>query len=276
MEPRRVKPLDVVVVSCITFETVKVVSPIVHLRADRVYLLHYSEAEERGGKDVYSAFYEEVVDQLKTLMQLDDESIKEVNVKVFRFKEVLTALLEILQRERDQGNIVYVNVSAGSMEYAAAATLASMMVAGVKPVAVGVETYLIPNERIMEVYFENGHPVGLAKSVYEPTELPTYPIDMPPADLVQALRILRTKLESKLITSYPNMIKALKETKAWTYEGLNVDEKITQAEKMFYSRHYIESWLNRGWVEKEKGKRGKMKLTIAGENVCDIFHLEQP
>ena len=238
MEPRRVKPLDVVVVSCITFETVKVVSPIVHLRADRVYLLHYSEAEERGGKDVYSAFYEEVVDQLKTLMQLDDESIKEVNVKVFRFKEVLTALLEILQRERDQGNIVYVNVSAGSMEYAAAATLASMMVAGVKPVAVGVE--------------------------------------MPPADLVQALRILRTKLESKLITSYPNMIKALKETKAWTYEGLNVDEKITQAEKMFYSRHYIESWLNRGWVEKEKGKRGKMKLTIAGENVCDIFHLEQP
>ena len=274
MEAVRVKPVDVVVVSCVTFETVKVVDPIVHLRADRAYILHYSEPRQSGKKDIYGTFYEEVVRQLKVRTQLGDDGIKEVQVKVYRFKEVLAALLEILQKERDQDNIVYINVSAGSMEYAAASTLASMMVPGVRPVAVGVEKYFVDAEKARDVYFENDRPVGMAKSVFEPTELPTYPIDMPPVDLVRGLRILKNKLESKHLTSYPKMIAALKEMNAWTYEGLSGEGKVTQSEKMFYLRHYVEGWLNRGWALKEKGRRGRIRLTVAGENVCDIFHRE--
>ena len=271
MSSPNLKPIDKVVVSCVTFETAKIVDPIIHLRADRAYLLHYSTEESKERGDIYTAFYSEVVRQLKKRAKMDDWSIKEVVVKVFLFKEVLAALLEILHRERTEDNIVYVNISAGTMEYAAASTLASMMVPGVKPIAVGVEKFLIPPEKVREVYFKDGNPVGMALSVLQPKELPTYPIEMPPSDLVRALRTLRLKIDSRHITSYPKMIAALKEEGIWNYEGaVGQGKNVAQAEKMYYSRHFVNSWLERGWVRKEG--RGKLALTEAGLNVCDIFH----
>ena len=43
-----------VVISCVSFETIKIIEPIRHYKADRVYLLH------KGGKEPYDAFINEV------------------------------------------------------------------------------------------------------------------------------------------------------------------------------------------------------------------------
>lgn len=272
-----------VVISCVTFETVKVVQPIRDLRAERVYLLHWGMGSDKKSS-IYSEFYSEVVRQLKEL-GLQEKDIVERRVEVYRFKKVLAELLAVMSHEVELENDVYVNISAGTSEFAAAATVASMMVKGVRPFTVHTKEYTISGEdRIRECYSINGKLVGQSREVREPTELPTFHLSPPPEDLVVALRILRDRKRRGLSTKYSAMIQSIKEAGAWTYDAERLPklkdrdtrhgERVLQAEKMYYSRHYIDGWIRNGWVD-EKGGRGKsIRMISAGDNVADIFYLQ--
>jgi hypothetical protein len=275
-----------VVICCVTFETVKVVNPIKDLRAEKVHILHWDGGDQAKKATVYADFYQEVVDQLHAL-GLEDASIVEKRVKVYRFKDVLRSLISIMSEERRNGNDVYINVSAGTTEFAAAATLASMMVEGVKPFTVHARAYTISGEeRIREVFSVDGKLVGQTKAVAEPVELPTFQIDLPPRDLVLALREFRKRKENKQPTRYTALIKAIKDAGAWTYEpgqtGSVKDsdarggDRVVQAEKMYYSRHYIDGWIKNGWVDGRSGRGRELEITESGRNVTDIFYLDSP
>lgn len=272
-----------VVISCVTFETVKIVQPIRDLRAERVYLLHWGMGSDKKSS-IYSEFYCEVVRQLNEL-GLKDEDIVERKVEVFRFKKVLAELLAVMSHEMEMENDVYVNVSAGTSEFAAAATVASMMVKGVKPFTVHTKEYTISGEdRIRECYSIDGKLVGQSREVREPTELPTFHLSPPPEDLVVALRILRDRKKRGQSTKYSAMIQSIKEAGAWTYDAERLTklkdkdtrhgERALQAEKMYYSRHYIDGWIRNGWVDEKEGRGKSMRVTSAGDNVADIFYLQ--
>lgn len=280
---RKVSPRLRVVITCVTFETVKVVKPIRELRAERVYILHY-DSGAKNKPNVYSEFYHEVVRQLREF-GLGDEDIIERNVKVFRFKDMMSELVAIMAREREDGNEVYVNVSAGSTEFAAASTVAAMMVKGVKPFTVHSRKYTVSgDENVRRTYSIDGKLVGQCCVAAEPVELPTFHIDPPPRDLVIALRELRKLKETKRPTKYSTMIQAIKDAEAWTYDPEKEakfkaadprrGEKIMQAEKMYYSRHYIDGWIRRGWVDGKAGRGRELQITDAGENVTDVFYLD--
>jgi hypothetical protein len=77
------------------------------------------------------------------------------------------------------------------------------------------------------------------------------------------------------------MVHAIKEAGAWTHalergakEAKGSREKATQPEIMFYSRHYIDAWIRRGWVSGKNGRNHALELTDSGNNVVDIFHLD--
>ncbi len=166
-----------VMICCVTFETVKVTQPIDYIKAEKIYILHFGNPGT-----VYAEFYDEVVRSLK---DKGIDQVEEVNIEVYRFSILLEKLVSIMTKERVEGNDVYVNISAGTSEFAAAATVAAMMVEGVKPFTVHVKKYTIPNEEgIRKAYFENDKPVGNAKEVRDPVPLPVFPIEMPPRDLV--------------------------------------------------------------------------------------------
>lgn len=281
---RKVSPKLRVVITCVTFETVKVVRPIKELRAEKVYILHYDSGAKGEKPNVYTEFYDEVVRQLLE-NGLRREDIVERNVKVFRFKDVLSDLVAIMTKEREDGNEVYVNVSAGSMEFAAASTVAAMMVRGVRPFTVHTRKYTVSGEeKVRRTFSINGKLVGQCAEVAGPVELPTFHIDMPPRDLVVGLRELRKRKERKQTTKYSVMIQAIKDAGAWTYDpereakrraaDRGRDEKVEQAEKMYYSRHYIDGWIRRGWVDGKAGRGRELQITDAGENVTDVFYLE--
>jgi hypothetical protein len=280
---RKVSPRLRVVITCVTFETVKVVKPIKELRAERVYILHY-DSGSKAKVNVYSEFYHEVVRQLLEY-GLEEEDIIERNVKVFRFKDVMSELVAIMAKERKNGNEVYVNVSAGSMEFAAAATVAAMMVKGVKPVTVHTREYTVSgDEKVRKTYSVGGKLIGQCLEVAEPVELPTFHIDMPPRDLVIGLRELRNRKDKKQTTKYSVIIQAIKDAGAWTYDPEKEakfkaadprrGERVMQAEKMYYSRHYIDGWIRRGWVDGKAGRGRDLVITDSGENVADVFYLE--
>jgi len=272
---KNISPRLRVVISCVTFETVKVVKPILNLRAEKVYILHYNNSAPNGSSSIYGEFYQEVVRQLLD-SGLKGCDIFERNLAVYRFKDVLTELITIMTSECSSGNEVYVNISAGTMEFAAAATIASMMVEGVRPFTVHTRGYTISgDEQIKRAFYIDGKPVGQTKDVAEPVELPTFPIDMPPKDLVVALRILRVKKASRLSTKYTSMVQAIKEAGVWNYdperEGRVKDK--CQAEKMYYSRHYIDGWIKNGWVSGKEGRGRELQITDSGINITDIFFL---
>jgi hypothetical protein len=124
-----------VVVSCVVFETYKIVQPIEHLKgAGKVYLIHWISKRNPEGGSIYRDFYSRNVEMLSKV--IDPTSIIEVIAEVYDFKKMLATILSILREERARGNEVFINISSGTSEYAAAATIASMMVPGVRPFSV--------------------------------------------------------------------------------------------------------------------------------------------
>ena len=271
--PSTIKPKRRVMICCVTFETVKVVKPIADIGAERVHIIHTSSDDTEGPKVVYKEFYDEVFRQLVGMGIKEDQIIEE-NIPVFRFKEVLGQIVEIMTRERKDGNDVYINVSAGSSEYAAAATIAAMMVEGVQAFTVHTREYSISTEKeIRSAYFSKGKPVGQSKKVAEPVVLPTFPIDMPSRELVVALRIFKEKKDAGKSTTYNAMIEALEAAGIWDYkpDGKKNEE---QAKKMYYSRHFIDGWIKLGWITGKSGRGRDIEITESGKNVTDIFYME--
>jgi hypothetical protein len=257
-----------VAVACVTFETVKVTSPIAFMgKVDRVYLLHYTRKDEMGKENIYGSFLEEVTRQLVEIQGIDD--IRPVRVKVYRFPDVLQELVKVLSREQKEGNSTYVNISAGPNEYAAAAAIASMMVEDARPFTVGTKEWQVPEEDLT-IYFDGDKPVGMSKEVHDPRDLPCFHIEMPDEDVVRALRVLKIKLDKGHRTSYSSMIEALKVDGCWDRPTEVGTRGPTQAEKMYYSRHFIHEWTKHEWVKRDR--RGRLELTDDGVTVTEVFY----
>jgi hypothetical protein len=256
-----------VAVACVTFETVMVTKPIVSMKSvDRVYLLHYERPDPGKERQVYTEFYREVVHQLEVDMECGQ--IVPINVEVYNFQKVLGRLLQVLTSEMADDNDVYINVSAGTTEYSAAAILASMMVKGVKPFTVSTKEWTVPMENI-DIYYEDDRPVGLSKDVWPPRPLPYFHIERPPEELVRGLKILRERKEKGHGTTYLGMIGAMKDSGCWERDEVEGVKDQAQAEKMYYARHYIDEWVVRGWVTKDR--RGRLELSDDGVTVTQVF-----
>ncbi len=260
-----------VVVACVVFETCKIVQPIEYLRgAGRVYLIHWISKRNPEGSSVYKDFYTRNVELLSEIV--GRSNIIEVTAEVYDFKKMLATILSILSKEKENGNEVFINISSGPSEFAAAATIASMMVPGVRPFSVRTREWQISgDDRIRELYYENGVPIGQSRSVYDPEDLPIFHIAMPNKRLVEGLRILDSKIEGKKSTSYASVISELRRAGLWR-DG--TETKVTQSDKMFYLRNYLDPWIANGWVERT-GKRG-LTITDAGRHVTEMFYLPLP
>lgn len=268
-----------IVISCVTFETVKVVDPIVFYDATIVHLINYIKDEADSNLKVYLDFCEEVKRQLKEKMNLSDDCIFLHRNPVYDFESMMQLMHEILSGEKARYSDdvdIYVNVSAGTSEYIAAATIASMMVPDVKPFSVSTKQYFIPSRLLKEIYYEGDRPVGMSKEVREPTILSTYPIEQPKEDLVRGLRTFHKMKQMKIKTSHKNVIKELINNGLWDYippqrnkSSHQTDDLKNQSVIMHYRRHFLEKWEGCGWIVKTGREH---VLTTSGLCVINIFY----
>jgi GTPase Era involved in 16S rRNA processing len=75
-----------VVLSCVTFETYKIVDPIVHYAATKVHLIHYTDKSDARNL-IYNEFYEQVCRMIKK--NLPKAEIVEHESMVFDFTTML-------------------------------------------------------------------------------------------------------------------------------------------------------------------------------------------
>ena len=258
-----------VVISCVTFEVAKVVDPIEYYEATKVHLLHY--VKNKDEESIYKEFYDEVERRLKA----DSPRMKiiEHNCTVYNFSEVMRTVLCIIQSEIKEcnGNLdVYVNISAGTSEYSAAALIASMMNKDVAlPFTVSTDRYQVPEEMIRKVYYDGDTPVGLTKTTHEPNAVSAYPIASPPEDKVLALKVLKDQI-AKNDTCAATMMALLSEQNIMEPYEKRDNGKPQQKAIMKYQRNFVDYWIGNGWVEKVSKR--KSVITKLGDDVLNVFY----
>ncbi len=246
-----------VVISCVSFETVKITQPILDYKADRVYLIH------SGKKPPYIDFFNAVT------QELDKHRIPYEERDIFYgdFRIVMKAVRDIIKKEREEGNHVYVNVGAGPQIYSSAAMIASMM-EGAIPFNAPTAEWTVKDPT--RVFYQNGKPVGNAKKVKRPEEIPVFDVTPPDPELIRGLSIWKDVTDRWKIRPTKEVMIELER------DGLLVEiysddkrKNISQSALMRYRRGFLEKWESQGWIRKDR--RGKYSLTGQGDMILSIF-----
>lgn len=267
-----------IMVACVTFETSKVVEPVLYYEINKAHIIHYVKDPDSESGKIYDSFRRRVCERLESESPREVE-IVEHNERVSDFSVMLRTVLSIIQMENsgEEGCEIYVNISSGSPEYAAAATVASMMVPGTIPFSVNTKEYTVSTDRIRDVYFVDDQPVGMTKTTYPPRTMPIYAINIPEEHLVRGLRILGHRNEAKLSVTSGRMVEALKEAGLWyrDTESDDPDRKANQrqTEAVYYQRDFISKWLKNGWIVKDD-LRNRYILTESGTTVIGTFYTD--
>ncbi len=246
-----------VVISCVSFETVKVTQPILDYKADKVYLIH------SGKKPPYIDFFNAVTEEL------DKHKIphEERNIFYGDFRVVMKTVRDIIKKEKEEGNHIYVNIGAGPQIYSSAAMIASMM-EGATPFNPPVEEFTVKD--VKSAFYEKGKPIGNAKKVKKPVEIPVFDVTPPDPDLIKGLSIWKDVTDKWKIRPTREVMIEL-ERNGLLVEIFRDDgrKKISQSALMRYRRNFLEKWESEGWIEKVK--RRIYTLTDQGEMILSIF-----
>lgn len=286
-----------VMVACVTTEVVKITQPAKDIRTDRVHLLNFIKAASNGDKaekdreQFYRAVYNKVVEVLNGEKQ---EIYEHFNVRSFNFDDCFHAIYDILITEKRKGSDIYVNISGGTPEYAAAASIASMMIPGVKLFSVGTKAtgHTIDFDKQLSMAYHNGELVGSAFEVHKPISINSFPLKAPDEDVLKCLKIFNSLPIGK--RSNVNVIRRLIHNQLWKFaldekgSGTSVELenedgemlpssdrekylKLQRKEAVLYQRDYINKWKADGWIEKSKINGKRYQLTDTGKRYVDIF-----
>ena len=260
-----------IMIACVTFETVKVTEPVKFYECNKVHIIHYVKPDAPA-KNVFEDFYEEVCRLLKDYRE--DIEIEEHNCSVSNFSVMLSEILSIIEKEQKRADgdcEIYVNISAGSSEYSAAAAIGAMMSENVTPFSVNTDKYTVgTEEEIKKAYYRDDKPVGLTSRTYSPKVMPKYTIDKPKEHLVRGLRRLQERNDTNQRAKSTDIIADLKEMGLW-YRDKEGGAK--QSEAVQYYRDYTSKWLAYGWIRKDE-MRKRFVLTKEGETVIETFYVD--
>ena len=274
-----------VVIACVSFETAMIVEPAVGYGADEIHLFHYIRDPDTDTGRIYTEFYREVCNQISEklprvrIVEHDKDPIYDFQLM---FRDILEVISEIRSRpaQADGSDTagpdadILINSSAGTSEFSAAAIVASMMSPGVNSFTVGTREFTIKTEDIRSLYYRAGRPVGLTEHTNTPRIIPNFDIEMPPENLVLALREFHAREQEGKTLTARCVIQQLKDRRLWTYKPSPNEKKTEpkQKETMYYQRHYLEYWVSHGWIEKPNGS-SKYKLTENGLVVIRTFYV---
>lgn len=255
-----------VVISCTTTETVRVSRPALYYEADRLHVIYMASKEpEKEG------YYESLVDEIERQVRSGrDMEVVRHDAVVYRFNGMLHLIDGIIkeERERDAPTDVYVNISSGTPEYAAAAMCACMMNEGCTPFSVAVKEHSIPFKKFAELTSAGGRPVGDAAEVSDPRAIETFNIDPPDRDLVTYL-LFFDSLDGRAYTTTAIM-NMLGEYGIWKYVPTKTRNPGRNAASVQYRRTVLSPLVDRGWLENGPTKN-RWRVTRAGKAVLDIF-----
>ena len=280
-------------VSCVTFEVLIITEPVRFYRCDRVYLVNYIKNKDERNAKSRESLYRDVFDEVVKRIREENPGIEVVCIDehpTYDFMHMMRTVFDILQTERKEEAEVMVNISGGTGEFSAAATVASMMHDGVTLFSVGVpaDKRLMTFDQMRENMTHEGRLVGRGFGTTEPFRIPCFSMEPPDRRLLLGLKVLdltpvrrrsNTEVIRRLVAcglwtphddSDENTIVVLEENGRRRPE---VEEKeyrrVRNSNAVYYQRNFILKWKERGWIAKEGTK---YIVTGEGRNYLDAFY----
>lgn len=254
-----------ILITCSTFEVAKIVEPAKFYDVTKVHLVHYDH------KDVYVAFFTEVVHRLKE-WKPSIEIIEHNDEPVYDFTKMMDLVMTAISKENraEDKPEIFVNISSGTHEFTAAAVIASMMWDNTMAFTVPTKEFKVKDNQIISTYYAEDKvtPVGLTESTKDPLKLSAYRISQPDRKLVIGLGKLSEMLEAKSDTAAPAMIGVFVKLGLMTAEYVR-DDKPDQKTIMSYQRNFIDKWTDLGWVERVSKR--KLRVTEEGKQIISTF-----
>ena len=292
---------DKVMIACVTSEVTQIVVPAIDSKIDRIHLIHYvKRGGEKGDRErFYESFYNEVERRLRakkiTVVEHSD-------AETYVFRSMMSQVYEILvEEEVEKKSLVYVNMSAGTPEYAAAAAICSMMFKDVEifTVSKGYATSVLDYDQLRRnATDKNGKLVGSCTTIGRTYIMDKFPIDHPNENLLKAFKIYSVISDNVKKNSNTTVIRNLILQNVWLAKG-DIEEGVAikgtsveledpkngyscqqsraaeyasrqRGEAVQYYRVYIKEWASRGWIKNIPGTR-KYKIEDEGRMVLEVF-----
>jgi predicted transcriptional regulator len=240
------------------YEIDRIEIPLREIGADRVYLITDVDEKETG-----ALYLKELTSRIKNLVQEKDFTV--LKCPLWDFRKQMSLLCELVRKERATGNFVYINLSSGTKLSAIAGTLASLMY-GAVPYYVQAEKYNIEHPDI-----KGGKMIGITSGVKKILKIPSYTLEAPSNELVNALALLSGKggkISQKEYIFELEKRGFLKDVTSQTGKHKEVTKKGYAKAK----RHYFEKLEEKGWVVKKgKGRSSYIEITEEGKNTFETF-----
>ena len=235
--------------------------------------------DPEGSSNIYTEFYDETVRRISESTKIDLNNIIEVVRDVTDYSSMLQITHEIIESENKRSVLpdIYVNISAGSSDYVAAASMVSMMYDNVIPFTVKTKKYTVSEERLREYYFsEEGRPIGMAKSVFSPTAIPKIKVPLPEHTLVLSMRVISELIKENNRVRAAKMIFELKKRGLWLrkFDARDMNEKSCPRNDLtYFHRDFMDKWIENKWMIKDEFQN-TYHLTAEGKRILDIFYRE--
>jgi len=252
----------------VTFETVKISDPVALYDATKIHLVHYIEDPSSEKGKIYQMFYDRVCELIHQYSK--NIPIIEHNAVVTDFGTMLKTVHNIINEEykKDPHSDIFINISAGSSEYAAAAAIASMMFSNTIPFSVSTEEFQVKD---ISIYRDNDNNlVGLTKKIKDLKVISKYSVNSPDKNLVLGLKIFDSLSKMEKTSKGPDMVHLLKKNKLW-YRGSFPEESKKRSEAVYYYRDFVKPWMSEEWIYKDKHTK-KYYLTEKGKTILNTFY----
>lgn len=293
--------VDLVMVACVAREVTMIVQPAIFYRVSRVHILNYVLNKKRNEAEVKRAkIYEDVRDEVCRRLRAEDiEVVLHDSRPTYRFNEMMREVFGILSEERDRHSTVFVNISGGTSEYAAAAAIASNMFDNTQLFNVGAKNSVESADELRASITKNGMIIGSTDEVLDPYSIEGFRIEPPDPKLLEALSVFaKIPIEKRTNTRVVHELiergiwKGLDENSSrWVRikgTSLEILDEINgrptnndlyhrrrNSENVRYQKMFIDKWKAKGWIEQDNryGSR-KYDLTKEGRMHLQIFRNE--
>ena len=255
------------VIACTTMETVRVSEPAIFYEADRLHIV-YMAVDGSDKKD----YYESVVNEIeKAVNKKRHVKVIRHNSTVYKFSIMLRLINDIIKQEKEEfGEFVdiYVNISSGTSEFAAAAMCACMMNRGCIPFSVAVKDHTILFDKFLEMASHEGHPVGDALTVHNPRMIETFNFEPPDEELIRYL-LFFDSLGGRPYTK-SNLIRLAETNDVWVYSPTKTKNPGRNAATQQFNREVMFPLIDKGWLRNGSSKN-RWIVTPSGRAILDIF-----
>ena len=255
------------VIACTTMETVRISEPALFYEADRLHIV-YMAVDGSDKKD----YYESVVNEIeKAVNKKRDVKVIRHNSTVYKFSIMLRLINDIIKQEKEEfGEFVdiYVNISSGTSEFAAAAMCACMMNRGCIPFSVAVKDHTILFDKFLEMASHEGHPVGDALTVHNPRMIETFNFEPPDEELIRYL-LFFDSLGGRPYTK-SNLIRLAETNDVWAYSPTKTKNPGRNAATQQFNREVMFPLIDKGWLRNGSSKN-RWIVTPSGRAILDIF-----